>query len=116
MCSRPWCWIRRRLGRSALAKRTNTNQANWQDQASDFVHELAFQSASNVDYQKIMLDPAAAIMPARFLFQSPTKVWLPVDAALSKICVREKGAAKIHQASRGAAHNHSSMDGVFCAH
>jgi hypothetical protein len=27
--------------------------------------------------------------------------------------VREKGAAKIHRASRGAAHNHTSMDGAF---
>ena len=63
------------------------------------------------------IGPAAAIMPARLVFKIPQKVWLPADAALciQKNIVRERDAAKIHRASRGAAHNHISMHGVLPA-
>ena len=61
------------------------------------------------------IGPAAAIMPARLVSKSHKRSGSPLTQLSPKICVREKGAAKIHRASRGAAHNHTSMDGVFCA-
>jgi hypothetical protein len=56
---------------------------------------------------------AAAIMPARLVSKSHKRSGSPLTQLSPKIYVREKDAAKIHRASRGAAHNHTSMDGVF---
>ena len=114
-----WRGLRRWLGRSALAKRTSADQRNCQEQASDFVHELASQSASMLIIRKYV-GPAAAIYAGAIVFQILQKFGpATADAAsLKKVDVREKQAAKIHQASKGSAHHHTSVAGglmaLFC--
>jgi hypothetical protein len=77
------------------------------------MHELASQGASMLIIRKY-IGPAAAIMPARLGSKSHKRSGSPLTQLSPKICVREKGAAKIHRA-RGAAHNHTSAEGVFYA-
>jgi hypothetical protein len=57
----------------------NTDQGNCQEQAGDFVHELASQGASIVAIRD-KLGPAAAIRPAR-IDLNLTKVWAPQPPA-----------------------------------
>jgi hypothetical protein len=65
--------------------------------------------------KKNVLDRRRQSLPSAIGFKISQRSGAPLTQLSPKICLREKDAAKIHRASRGAAHNHTSMDGAFWA-